>query len=99
LYDQGLQYRTINTVRSTLSSTLPKYDGYLVGQHPLITRLMKGIFNSRPVVPKLFPAWSVKTVLLTLAAWSPANSSTKLNQAELSLSCAEFCFLKDRFLA
>jgi hypothetical protein len=74
LYDQGLQYRTINTVRSTLSSTLPKYDGYLVGQHPLITRLMKGIFNSRPVVPKLFPAWSVKTVLSTLAAWSPANS-------------------------
>ena len=74
LYDQGLQYRTINTMRSTLSSTLPKYNGYLVGQHPLITRLMKGIFNSRPVVPKLFPAWSVRTVLSTLAEWSPANS-------------------------
>ena len=74
LYDQGLQYRTINTMRSPLSSTLPKYNGYLVGQHPLITRLMKGIFNSRPVVPKLFPAWSVKTVLSTLAEWSPANS-------------------------
>ena len=74
LYDQGLQYRTINTIRSTLSSTLPQYDGYLVGQHPLVIRLMKGIFNSRPVVPKLFPAWSVKTVLSTLATWSPANS-------------------------
>ena len=74
LYDEGLQYRTINTVRSTLSSTLPQYNGYFVGKHPLILRLMKGIFNSRPVIPKLFPAWSVKTVLSTLAQWSPANS-------------------------
>jgi hypothetical protein len=74
LYDLGLQYRTINTVRSTLSSTLSQYDGYLIGQHPLVTRLMKGIFNSRPAVQKLFPTWSVKTVLLTLKTWSPASS-------------------------
>ena len=74
LFDQGLQYRTINTVRSTLSSTLPQYDGYLVGQHPLVTRLMKGIYNSRPAVQKLFPSWSVKTVLITLKSWSPASS-------------------------
>ena len=73
LYNEGLQYRTINTARSTLSSTLPPMDGFPVGQHPLVTRLMKGIFNSRPIVKTLFPAWSVKLVLKTLREWSPAS--------------------------
>ena len=74
LYDQGLQYRTINTMRSTLSTTLSPIDGFPVGQHPFVTRLMKGIFNSRPIVKTLFPAWSVKTVLLMLQNWSPAKN-------------------------
>ena len=73
LYDKGLQYRTINTARSSLSSTLPPMDGFPVGQHPLVTRLMKGIFNSRPIIKSLFPAWSVKMVLKTLSEWSPAS--------------------------
>ena len=73
LYDKGAQYRTINLHRSALSSTLKPIDGFCVGQHPLVCRLLKGAFNSRPPRPKLCPTWSVQRVLNTLAEWSPAS--------------------------
>ena len=79
LFDSGLSYRTINVARSTLSSTLQHIDGVAVGCHPLVVRLMKGVFNSRPPVKKTFPSWSVSKVIETLKAWSPAGS--------LSLRC------------
>ena len=44
-FDSGLQYRSINVIRSTLSGTHPKIDGHLVGQHPYVVSLLKGILN------------------------------------------------------
>ena len=37
-YELKREYRTINTYRSALSSTLAPIDGFPIGQHPLITR-------------------------------------------------------------
>ena len=51
-FDDGLQYRSINVLRSALSSTHPKIDGYAVGQHPYVLNLMKGILNNRPPKPR-----------------------------------------------
>ena len=45
-FHDGLQYRSINVFRSALSSTHPKIDGYAVGQHPYVVKLMKGILNN-----------------------------------------------------
>lgn len=74
LFDKGKEYRTINCARSMLSSTLLPIDNFPVGKHPMITRLLKGVFNKRPPVKVLFPTWSVKQVLVTLASWSPVSS-------------------------
>ena len=74
LYDKGLKYRTINCARSALSSTLLPFGGFKVGQHPLITRMMKGIYNSRPPLPKRCSSWSVMKVLEMLRTWGPASS-------------------------
>ena len=82
LFDRGAQYRTINLHRSALSSTLKPIDGFCVGQHPLVCRLLKGAFNLRPPRPKLCPTWSVKGVLDTLRVWSPAS--------KLSLKCLSY---------
>ena len=71
LYESGLSYRTINCYRSTLSTTLLLIDNYDGGKHPLVTRLMRGIYNSRPPVKTLVPTWSVMTVLKMLKLWSP----------------------------
>ena len=72
LYTAGLQYRTINVHRSALSMTLKPVEGFNVGEHPLVRRLLKGVFNVRPPKKKLVPSWSVQKVLDTLAEWSPS---------------------------
>ena len=50
-----------------LSFMLPKIDGTPIGQHTDITRLLKGVFNSRPPVKHLVPEWDLKKVLELLS--------------------------------
>ncbi|CAC5406581.1 unnamed protein product [Mytilus coruscus] len=49
-----------------LSNVLPQVDNTAVGQHPYITRLIKGVFNSRPPTTKLLPEWDLQLVLTLL---------------------------------
>ena len=62
-FESGKQYRTINTIRSAISMTHDEVDGTRIGQHPLVSRFLKGVFNSRPPVPKYSFTWDVDTVL------------------------------------
>ena len=39
-----------------------KVDGYKVGQHPLVSRTIKGIFRKRPPQPRYSKTWDVATV-------------------------------------
>ena len=48
-------------------------DGIKIGCHPLVCRLMKGIFNKRPPVKALVATWSVTKVLQLLRTWCPAD--------------------------
>jgi hypothetical protein len=74
LFKLGYKYRSINVHRSALSSTLKPIQSYQVGQHPLVKRLMRGVFNTRPPVQKLCESWSVMKVLQLLKTWSPART-------------------------
>ena len=59
------EYRTLNCYRSAISSTLapdPR-TGIPVGQDPLVSRFFKGIKRLRPPKKRLFPTWSVSSVL------------------------------------
>jgi len=58
-FQKGKQYSTINLYRSALSATLPTMDGYPVGQHPLVCRLLQGVFNKRPPAPRYQNVWNV----------------------------------------
>ena len=62
-FDLGLQYRTINTMRSSISTTHPGIEGTAVGSHPLVSRLMRGMFNCRPPIPRYDRSWSIGTVI------------------------------------
>ena len=44
-FGKGSQYRSLNSYRSAISAVHGKIDGYSVGQHPLVSRLLKGAFN------------------------------------------------------
>ena len=71
LFDKGLQYRTINTYRSAISMTHLPLDGSLIGSHPLVSRFMKGVFQSRPPCPRYLTTWDVSVVLSHLRSLSP----------------------------
>ena len=52
LYKKGLGCSAINTARSMLSNILPVKEGIEFGQHPVVTRMLKGIFRARPALPR-----------------------------------------------
>lgn len=56
-----------------LSSVMSPIEKFPVGQHPYITRLIKGVFNSRPPKVVLLPEWDLPLVLkkLKLAPFEP----------------------------
>ena len=62
LFTQGYQYRSINAFRSAISSVHDKVDGCDVGQHPLVNRLLKGVFHQRPPQPRYTQTWDVGLV-------------------------------------
>ena len=71
LFELELSYSYINLCRSALSTSIYPIDGTPVGQHPLVIRLMKGIYHSRPPVPRYAATWDVSKVLKYLSTLTP----------------------------
>ena len=67
-FNSGKQYRTLNTARSAISMTHSEVDGVRVGQHEIVSHFMKGLFNSRPPLPRYTSTWDVDIVLKYLSA-------------------------------
>lgn len=72
-FQQGRQYSTINSYRSALSATIPPIDGQPVGQHPLVCKLLQGMFNKRPPMPRYQTTWDVGLVIQCLKSLSPTE--------------------------
>ena len=65
LHTRGLGYSAINTAKSALSSVLPaavKREVYF-GTNSLTCRLLKGVFNTRPSLPRYTVTWHTDLVL------------------------------------
>lgn len=84
LFQQGLQHRTVNTIRSAISMTHDRVEGIPIGQHPLVTRVMKGIYNERPPLPRYAATWDVSQVISHIKELGP-NSSLSLKQLSTKL--------------
>ena len=63
IFQAGKQCRTINSMRSAISMSHTNIDGARIRQHPLVTRLLKGVFNSRPPAPWYTTTWNISSVL------------------------------------
>ena len=63
LHNQNLGYSAINTARSALSSILTLQENRTFGEHPLVTRFLKGIFELKPSLPRYSFVWDVGVVL------------------------------------
>lgn len=79
LYEDGVGYSAINTAKDALPNivTLAEMDNVQLGNHALVKRVMKGIFNCRPSMPKSTQVWDVSLVLQFLMSISLENISLK----------------------
>ena len=79
LYNKGLSYSALNTARSALSSIILLQGGMSCGNHPLVSRFLKGTFTTRPALPKYKEVWDVSKVLEHLKTLHPSKGlSSKL---------------------
>ena len=76
LFSEGYQYQSLNAYRSAISFTHEKVDGVNVGSHPAVTRLLKGVFNSRPPQPRYLSFWNVGLVVQYLRRIGPNGEVT-----------------------
>ena len=83
LFKSGLGYSSINSARSALSQIITLKDGVSFGQHPLVCRFMKGIFELRPSLPKYSHIWDVSVVLDYIRNYHPLS---ELNLKQLTLN-------------
>ena len=85
LFSRGLSYSAINTARSALSAVV-SIDNTPIGQHRLVTRFLKSVFEQRPALPKNVVVWDASQVLNYLRSLSPvARISTKLLTLKLTM--------------
>ena len=85
LYKAGLGYSAVNTARSALSSFLILENNEKFGDHPLVVRCMKGIFELKPSLPKYNEIWDVRVVLDYLKTFV-VSSSLSLKDLTLKLT-------------
>lgn len=73
LFTEGAAKTTINTVRSLLSAFVT-IGGKPFGEHPLVSRMLKGIGNLKPSIPKYESMWDPRQLLSYLQEWGPTES-------------------------
>ena len=61
-FKTGVGYSSVNSARSALSSIIKPVCNVPFGKSPLVCRLLKGIFNIRPALPRYVTTWYVTKV-------------------------------------
>ena len=77
----------VYTARSALSSVLVLPNGIAFGQHSYVKRLLKGVFETKPALPRYTRVWDVESVLTYL---NNLGANTKLKSKVLTLKITEF---------
>ena len=83
LQSKRVGYSAVATARGALSSFI-KVDGVKVGDHPLVSRFMTGLFNQNPALPRYSETWDPQIVLNHLKTF-PAIDDMSLKQLTLKL--------------
>ncbi|XP_063859168.1 uncharacterized protein LOC135100135 [Scylla paramamosain] len=75
-FDRGVGYECVNTARGALSSLGIVVDGCRAGNHPLVIRFMRGVFNLRTPQPRYTDTWDVQPVFEKLRSMFPLHALT-----------------------
>ena len=63
LYAKWYQYQLLNSYQSAIASAHERVDGMSIGEHPAISRVLKGTYQSRTPVPCYSAFWDVGVVI------------------------------------
>ena len=77
LFEEGKQVNTIKNYRSAIAAVHRGFpDGSTMGTNRVLSQLLQGMSNARPVVRPLAPSWSLSGVLRALACepYNPMHS-------------------------
>lgn len=89
LYDNGYSYTALNSARSAVSAILFDKEKS-IGELPIICKFLRGVFNTRPQMPRYTMTWDVNIVLSFLKLLSPAKC---LSLEQLSYKTAALLLL------
>ena len=74
LTTQGLEYRTIAVYKSAISQVHDPVGQTTLGNLPIVSRFMKGIFRSTPPKPRLCSVWKVADALNWVSTLEPIET-------------------------
>ena len=71
LFDTGVGYSVINTARSALSNYLNQIDGFDFGKHPVVCKVLRGVFKLKPSLPRYVVTYDPDIVMKYLSNLPP----------------------------
>ena len=74
LFHKDMCFSSLNVARSALSTFVTLKGPHSVGNHPLISRFMKGVYQLRPPTTRYTEIWDVRVVFNYLRNLSPAKN-------------------------
>lgn len=75
-FESGKSYGTVNVARYMLSNTLGlSYSPLDIGKSPLVSKLLKGMYNTKPPAPRYVSTWDPSVVLSYLDLTAGAKFS------------------------
>jgi len=96
---ENKSYSTLNMYRSAISSTVHLLQGNKIGEHPVISRCLKGIYLSRPPIAKYQSTWDVSVVTSYLSTCSPVEKlSLKMVTLKTVMLCSLVCAQRSQTL-
>lgn len=69
MFKEGYSYSTINTARSAMSNVLQNFNGDSFGKHPVVCRVMRGIYRKRPQLSRYQSTWDVNLIFELFREW------------------------------
>jgi len=83
--NQSLEYRTLAVYKSAISQGHLPVGQTKLGDLPVVSRFMKGIFRMKPLTPRLSSTWDVKRLLEVIATLDPpADLTVKMLSVKLA---------------
>lgn len=83
---RGLEYRTIAVYKSAISQAHFPVGHSPLGELPVVSRFMKGIFRTKPPSPRLSCTWNVKPLLEYLSTLEPLSTLSMKQELTLKLA-------------